>query len=131
MIIFIIDLIFSGKSLICKERAIQTQEKEKNDVERGLKTKADPVFFISMVGVDENGMVDENQRIFDVYTKLYDFVGVDVQVLSAQDLLKFYASRNKKFERNKIDIYTLVEYFILMHPNGHYVLDECPILNRK
>ena len=41
--------------MIGKEKAIQTSEKEKNEESIGSKPKADPVFFISLVGVDENG----------------------------------------------------------------------------
>ena len=58
---------FAGKSLIGKEKAIQTAEKE------DLDPNPNPVFFISLVGVDENGFVDEHERIFDLYTELYDF----------------------------------------------------------
>ena len=37
---------FSGKSLICKERAIKSAEKEEDAVNMGLKQTASPVFFI-------------------------------------------------------------------------------------
>ena len=71
---------FSGKSLISKEKAIQTAEKE------SLKQNPAPVFFISLVGVDREGFVDVHEHIFDIYTKLYDFHGSNVNVKSAQDL---------------------------------------------
>jgi hypothetical protein len=38
-----------GKSLICKEKAIQTAEKEEHAENEGIKNKADPVFFLSLV----------------------------------------------------------------------------------
>ena len=101
------------------------------DEEMGLKANADPVFYISMVGVDENGNVDEHERIFDIYSKIYDFVGTNVQVISAQDLWSFYSSKVKGVDRKDVIIYTLVEFFILHHLNAHYIFDECPIFNSK
>ena len=101
---------------------------------------ANQVYFISMVGVNENGVVDKHEYIFDIFTKTYDFLGSNVQVKSAQDLWRFYVKRNpevkifntftwrKAADRQKINIYQLVEFFIRHHPNGHYVLDECPFL---
>ena len=94
----------------------------------GLKTKAAPVFFISMVGVDEKGIVDEYEHIFDLFTKMYDFHGSDVHVISAQDLLHFFASKYKVVDRENVDIYTLVEYFVENHPEGNFIADECPFL---
>ena len=97
-------------------------------MDEGLKSKPDPVFFLSMVSVDMWGKIDEHEHLFDIFTKLYDFSGGKVQVLSAQDLWTFYESRNKGAKREDVDIYTLVEFFIQHHPNGHFILDECPFL---
>ena len=113
-------LTFSGKSLVGKEKAIQTAEKE------DLKPNPDPVFFVSLVGVDERGIIDENEHIFDIYTRLYDFLGCDVKVISAQDLWDFYESKHKGADRQTVDIYKAAEFFVKQHPNGHYVVDECP-----
>ena len=117
--------------MICKEKCIQTDEKESNLVDEGLKSKPDPTFFISMVGVDEWGKVDEHEYLFDIFTKLYDFSGCKVQVLSAQDLWTFYQSKNKGVQLWDVDIYTLVEFFVQHHPDGHFILDECPFLKIK
>ena len=68
---------------------------------------------------------------FDIFTKLYDFHGNDVCVLSAQDLWTFYQSKNKGAKREDVDIYTLVEFFIQHHANGNFVLDETPFLKRR
>ena len=114
-----------GKSLICKEKAIQTAMKE------DLKPNPDPVFFISLVGVDEIGMVDEYEHIFDIYTKEYDFEGCDVKVISAQDLWDFYQSKHNGVDRRKTDVYTQAEYFIVQHPNGHFVFDEFKLKRNK
>ena len=81
-----------------------------------------------MVGVNQLGIVEEHEYIFDIYTKSYDFATSNVQIVSAQDLFAFYKSRNKGADRMKIDIYSLAEYFLQHHPNGHYVFDECPFL---
>ena len=114
--------------MICKEKCIQTDEKESNLVDEGLKSYADPSFFISMVGLDEYGEVDEHEHLFDIFTKSYDFHGSNVRVLSAQDLWTFYQSKNKGAQREDVDIYTLVEFFIQHHSNGNFILDECPFL---
>ena len=94
----------------------------------GVKDKANPVFFISMVGVIKYGIVDDHQHIFDVYSKLYDFLGSNVQFKSAQDLWSFYEERNEGANIEFINIYQLVEFFVRHHPNGHFVFDECPFV---
>ena len=75
--------MISGKSLISKEKSIQTAEKEKYLQDVGLKFKADAVFFISLVGVNQLGIADPDEYIFDIYTKAYDFNGSDVKVVCA------------------------------------------------
>ena len=109
---------FSGKSLICKEKAIQAANKE------DLKPDPDPVFFISLVGVDACGFVDKHEHIFDIYTKQYDFHGCNVKVKSAQDLKNFYAKYHKL--ETEVDVYRMAKFFVEQHSNGHFVVDECP-----
>lgn len=120
-----------GKSLIGKEKAIQTSEREQNAETMGSKPKADPVFFISLVGVDERGFVDKHEHIFDIYTKAFDFLGHDAEVKSAQDLWDFYEANHNGADKEEIDIYTTAEYFVEQHSNGHYVFDECPFRPNK
>ena len=128
---YTITFLISGKSLISKEKCIQTAEKEILAEAAGSKLKADPVFFISLVGVNELGIVDNDEYIFDVYTKSYDFRGSYVKVVSAQDLWAFYESKNKGANQKDVDIYFLTEFFIQHHLNGHFILDECPFLAMK
>ena len=103
-------------------------KKERNAVDLGLKPTADPVFFISMVSVDLRGYADVHEHIFDLYTKGYDFLGTNFQVISAQDLWTFYESKNKGVNRRDVNIYVLVEFFVKHHSNGHFIIDECPFL---
>ena len=91
-----------------------------------MKLNPDPVFFMSFVGVDERGFVKEHEHIFDIYTKEYDFLGCDVKVISAQDLWDFYKSKHPAADRSEIDVYTMAEFFVDQHSNGHFVVDECP-----
>lgn len=126
--------IFPGKSLLCKEKAIQEAEKEEKAKDAGDKPIADPVYYISLVGVDEWGFVEQDEYIFDTYTKLYDFVGADIKVKSAQDLWAFYKQHQKVDELQQTkthDIYKIVELFIKNNSNGHFIIDECPILRGK
>ena len=122
------------------EKPVQMAEKERTAVELGLKTEADPVFYISMVGADENGIFYEHEHIFDLYTKEYDFVGSNVHVITAQDLWKFYASKNKGMKlfniftlvegvkREKVDIYFLISSnIILMATFSRYQIFPIPI----
>ena len=70
--------------MISKERCIQTAENEKFAEDVGSKTKANPVFFISLVGANSlKGFVDKDEYIFDIYTTEYDFQGSNVKVVSA------------------------------------------------
>ena len=124
-------MFISGKSLISKEKAVQKDENEKNAKDMGLKKKSDQVFFISMVGANQYGIVDEHEHIFDLYTKAYDFLGSDVQVISARDLYEFYQASNERADRKKVDVYFLVEYFVQHHPEEHYIIDECPFVKPR
>ena len=103
-------------------------EKERFAEDVGLKAKADPVFFISLVGVNMSGIVEENEYVFDIYTKAYDFHGSHVKVISAQDLRAFYKLKSGQTNR---DVYFLVEYFVKHHQHGHFILDECPFVQSK
>ena len=88
--------------------------------------------------MDALGFVDKHEHIFDIYTKQYDFFACNVKVISAQDLNKFYAKHHKletfrNFfrikrvnRRKKVDVYTMAEFFVVQHSNGHFVVDECP-----
>ena len=90
--------------------------------------------------MDKTGIVEEDEHIFDILTKDYDFIDNDAKVLSAQDLLEFYNShpgRLRKFKQwlgiekrqdTSINIYTLVKFFMKNNPDGHFIIDECPIL---
>ena len=85
-----------------------------------------------MLSVDERGEVDDDEHIFDVLTKDYDFIDTDVKVLSAQDLLKFYNNnQDTKLLTQHVDIYNLVQFFMKNNPDGHFIIDECPVLKQK
>ena len=107
---------------------MKTAEKEEQAENEGSKLKADPVFFLSLVGVGPWGHVDEHEHIFDIYTRFYDFKSSGVHFQSAQDLWVFYKAGNKGSDKKDIDIYTLVQHFVKHHPDGNFVLDEVPFL---
>ena len=96
--IFFINLL-EGKTVVSKEKAKQTAENEQHAQNTGEKPMADPVFFVSLVGVTNSGKVECNEHIFDIYTKRYDALSRNVQVKSAKDLLDF----NNKHATKLID----------------------------
>ena len=110
---------------------MQTADKEEEEENMGLKPKADPVYFISLVGVDRYGNVEDHEHIFDIYTKLYDFKHHDVIVKSAQDLWDEFAKQNPGSRRRGVNIYQLVEDFVQHNRRAHYVLDECPFIRKR
>ena len=90
----------TGKSLICKEKCIQTAEKERYLKERRLKLETDPVFFISMVSLASDiygrqmyGTVDEHEHLFDIYSKLYN-EHRDFGISFLDSLLRSYFTNN-------------------------------------
>ena len=85
----------------------------------------DQVFYISLAGVDNHGRVTKHLQIFDICTKLYDFLGTDVIAVNSQDLLAFATVHGK---HNITGIYQLVAYYIEHHNDGHFFIDECPVL---
>ena len=92
------------------------------------KLKADPVFYISLVGTDPLTGVDEDVYIFDLYTQFYEFFGTDVKVISSQDLWQFYEKDNPTSKKKDVNVYVLLEYFVEHHSTGHFIIDECPFL---
>ena len=80
------------------------------------------------------GNILNDEHIFDLYTKWYDFWGSTVEVKSAQDLYTYCSEltkNEKRLTKQKWDIYSLVEKFMEHHPHAHYVLDEVPFLRPK
>ena len=57
-----------------QEKAIKSAEKQEIAECEGIKPKADPVFFISLVGTDREGTVDDHEHIFDIYTSIHTFM---------------------------------------------------------
>ena len=79
--------------------------------------------------VYSDGIVDDYEHIFDIYTKRYD-QKCNVNIKSVQDLLDCYkgTTKNKGSEKTNIDIYTLVQYFVQNHRKRHFVPYEAPFL---
>ena len=89
------------------------------------------MYYISLVGVNSRGIVHDHEGIFDIYTKEYDFLGSNVEVRSSQDLWNFYESKHQGISKKEVVIYTMVEFFIQQHSNGHFIIDEFPFLYGK
>ena len=97
----------------------------------GEKLKADPVFFLSLVGVDKWGKVEEHEHLFDIHSKAYDVLGEHVTIKSAQDLFDFYMQRQTPPFNPDLDIYQLTQFFVSQNSHAHFVIDECPFLMSK
>ena len=61
-------------------------------------------------------------------SKMYDVHGGKLHVISEQELWHFFASKSKMPNRENVDIYILVEYFVQHHPEGNFVTDDDPFL---
>ena len=84
------------------------------------------VYFISLVGSDRFGVPEKHKFIFDLLSKEYDFNGTDVNYIDAQDLWFFFKKHNPNAVRSNYNVLQLSEYFIEMHPNSSFILDEVP-----
>ena len=86
-----------------------------------------------LVGVEEygKGILDDDEHIYDIYTREYDFNDSDVEFKSSQDLWDWYESQKSGSDKEDVDIYQLVEEFVKHHPHANFILDECPFLRGK
>ena len=112
--------------LICEKKAVQLAEKEENTEMREENKKTHLVFFLSLVKV--------RQTLWAHFLYLYkrhNFISSNVNIKSDQDLLEFCDPQNKGRDKNKIDIYNLVEYFVKKHRHGPIVLDAVLILKTR
>ena len=132
--------LFSGKTVISKERAFQ---KQREDPEK-------PVYFISLLGSTDEGKPEKTRYIFDVLTKWFEFDGqrTKVQAVDVQDLQSAYDNFKQIFEavgkamgntsscpilkpyEEPLDTYDLAKFFIRLsiqrYPDSSFVFDEVP-----
>ena len=90
-----------------------------------------PFSFLVLVVVSKYGKMEDYEHIFDIYSKQCDFKSSNEIIKSVQCLWEFSDCQNDSDEEEKIDIYTLVDYFLLNHRNGHCILDEVPFLRSE
>ena len=138
--------LLTGKTLICKERAIRHSEENPTST----------VFYISTVGTHKNGNPRNELFMFDVITKQIEMKHTTVTAIDTIDLLRFYNSYHPTFQTyldvsertpNKqmkkkqkvfrdstssfIDVYELLTFFIdenvRRQPEAHFIIDELPI----
>ena len=75
-----LNISFSGKSLVSKERVIRTKEED----------AANKVFFISMVATNFRGVPEKWLYLFDLLTKDIDLSHSGAEVVGMSDLIKHY-----------------------------------------
>ena len=137
--------MFTGKSLVSKERAVGT--------------KADDgscqVYYISLVASTRRGIPRRLLYLFDYLTEKIDFKDTGVETINTTKLLKhfnkhhpthktFYDPKeqkimmkhrsNDKEPPSTIDVYMLVKFFIkdVVSKYGEkaaFIIDECPIIS--
>ena len=90
-----------------------------------------PIYFISLVACNRFGFAEKYKFIYDVLSKEYDFNGTNVKFIDVGDLWDFYKSHNPKAVKSKCDVLLLSEYFMKMHPNSSFILDEVPSPKRR
>lgn len=85
---------FAGKTVISKQKAIQTAEEDE--------TK--DVYFISLVGSTDTGKPMDTRCILDICTKEYDFKSTKVKAIDVPSLLDFLRK-----QRSHVDIDDIIE----------------------
>ena len=103
--------MITGKTLICKQRAIQQAEKCEN-----------PVYYISLLASDVKGRPDRPRLIFDLLTEV-EFNNKEVIFLDIEGLMQ-----ERNTAHDGADVYDLVEIFIKENRGADVIIDECPFL---
>ena len=145
----VITFFISGKTLLCKARAILSGEDHPTH----------NIFYICMVGTHKNGNPRKERFLFDVCTKNFEMKNTAARPIDVPDLIDFYDANHKEyctvFDANEvmkecrlkkrlrngngpaslIDSYELTKFFIQrqveQNDNCHFILDEVPIFQQK
>ena len=69
--------------------------------------------------------------IFDVKSEM-ELEKHQIKFLSCQDLLKYWEDQtgmtSTNWNKNNLNVYELVLFFMEKNPNGYYFLDEIPLI---
>ena len=122
--------MFSGKTLVCKEKALQLDAN--NPTGKG-------VYFISLLGADSKGKLRPFQFVYDLITKWYDFGNSNVKFVDVRMLCDHYEKKTGTklwtkmplWSSSNVDVYKLALQFIEDHPNSHFIFDEVPFIRKK
>ena len=116
-------ILFSGKTLVCKEKAIQLDA----DAPVGKN-----VFLFSLLGAEggNGGKPRKLQFVFDLVTKWFEFRGTNVKFVDVQMLCDHFEKETGNSSSDE-DIYTIILQFIKDHPNSHFIFDEVPFIKEK
>ena len=113
----------TGKTVISKQKSIETAENDE--------TKE--VYFISLVACDGWGRpIGETPYVFDICTKHFDLKNTKVNAIDVPYLLNFFKNHRLTDDEDiSNNVYRLLEFFVRNKPNGHFVVDEVPIVCSK
>ena len=142
-------MLFAGKSLVSKERAIGTKAEDGSL----------HVYYISLVASTKTGLPRRLLYLFDYLTEKIDFKDTGVETINTTKLLDyfnihhpthttFYDPKKRKMMMKQrsnnllqlfdtssaIDVYMLVKFFIKDNVSKHgvkagFIIDECPIIS--
>ena len=86
-----------------------------------------PIYFISLVGTDDNGFPRKALSFFDIFSVMeFDWIEA-ITFLSVQNLLKYYQDQTGRAGDN-ITAYELVIFFMKKNPDALYFIDEVPLI---
>ena len=115
---FYLYVLFIGKTLVSKQKAIQID----SDVADNKR-----VFYISLLGSDEEGKPNPFRYVFDIITRKFDFWNTNVQAKDVRDLCDHYKQTTNQ-DSSKASIYDLCLHFMRRHLSSHFILDEVPFV---
>ena len=84
-----------------------------------------------MVATTKLGIPEKAQYLYDVATEM-ELQGFRVKFLSSKDIQQFYWKHQlPNFDKEEVNIYEMVLFFIELHKGSSFFFDEVPFITSK